>query len=236
MDNEKEALEKQIKSGKENYDAVCKASNSRAKASLSSIILMEEVFIINLEHETARIIVHGKHELSLFNRCRYGQEWDFKPEMNWFGSSSTSEEETMLDYLIIAGQIAKDMKNPQGFCRSFLKELIAEIQTAYDSVNVLLTERTNIISQERIVRDQKILDLAISNIRTDVVIEDESFRLYRDQKHNHPFKATLKILIVTDKTVTVNIYRKGEDVYISTKRIPREEFISKYKTELSEVK
>jgi len=236
MDDVKEALEKQIEVGKQNYDVICKAANNRAKASLSSIIMMEEVFDINVENERARITVHGKHELNLFNRARYGQEWDFKPEINWFGSSSTSDEETMLDYLMIAGQIAKDMKNPQGFCRSFLKELIIEIQVAYDYVNALIIERNNIIYSERLIREQKVLDLAISNIRTDVVIEDEAFRLYKDSRHDYPFRATIKILTATDKTVTVNIYRKGEDVSISTKRIPRGEFLSKYKNVLSEVK
>lgn len=230
------SLDNRINVAKDEHNAVIDSVNRRAHTHLSSILGLTEGLGIVLRNDTARITIHGKHEITISNLYRYGQEWDFVPQINWFGSSSTRKDDQMLQYLIVVGVIAKDLLDPLGFCSGYLKSLMIELNDSFNVANDLIIEKNSIIRKEAILDSKRVANLAISNLKTDVIIEDSSFKLQKNSRHSHAFEATLKLLTVTDKTVTVNVYRKGESVSILTKRIPRDEFLSKYRTELAEVK
>lgn len=237
MDNELKTIEELIiVASKENKNILCSVTD-RAQAHLDKLLGTSGNCIISINNDTARILIHDKHEISIYNRYNYGRQvWCFKPEINWFGSSSTSDNDTVLDYLIVLGAVAKDFKDLRGFCRGYLSDLMVELHASYEVLEVLFNKKHALVRKESMRQENIILDKALQNLKTDVVIIDPKFFLNTNSKFNHPFEATLKLVVVTEKTVTVNIYRKSENTFITTKRIPREEFTSKYKLLLSEVK
>lgn len=232
MEHELQSLEELISSAVRNNKALICSVTEHGQGYLNGLIANFSFSVIN---DTARIVIHGKHEISIYNRYRYGQNWIFRPEINWFGSSSTGEDETVLDYLIALGVIAKDLKQPRGFCRGYLSDLMTELHDSYDVVEDLYQKKRTILRHEAAENEKLILEKATKNLKTDVVIQVNSFQISMN-RHDRPFDATLKLLTVTDKTVTVDVYRQGENVPINKKRIPRDQFMSKYKLLLSDVK
>lgn len=232
METELQSLDELISSAVKNNKEVKSSITDRAHGYLHGLI---SNFSFSVSNDTARIVIHDKHEISIYNRYNYGQPWCFRPEINWFGSSSTCQDETVLDYLIALGVLAKDLKNPIGFCRGYLSDLMVELHDTQIILEDLYQEKHVKLRTDAADNEKLILEKATTNLKIGACIQVNLFQNSKN-KHDHPFDATLKLLYITDKTVAVSVYRRGEDVPTDTKKISRDEFLSRYKYLLSDLK